>query len=396
MTVTDEVGAFDFHNFTLTVYLTSNQPPKITTEDKLTATVNITYSVDYDATDDRTLIDRLRWSLETNASWLGIDPDTGVLSGTPKLKDVGSYWVKVSVFDGEDGWDHHEFTLRVFKIPIKENNVPVLSNPTMTPSEGDVETEFTFTVHYYDDDSDAPTFIQVVIDNKSYNMTLESGNLSNGTYEYSTKLSKGTHIYYFTASDGVEAVETDEFTTPYIDKVNGKISQEEFSWLWLILIITVIIIVLIIVFLIIRRKRIVQEEEPPEEEQPPTEGPIEDTELKDRRTEELSLPPLEQPSTLEIQQEQPLLEVPTPEVPPQVPQVEESPASMPQVEEQPVPTPQIDQSPQVQPQVEPQEAPMAESPTVQQSLVEQMPVPKIIQSTQQAEQSPPKVEDTEE
>ena len=35
------------------------------------------------------------------------------MSGTPKLKDVGSYWVKVSVFDNEDGWDFTNFTLYV-------------------------------------------------------------------------------------------------------------------------------------------------------------------------------------------------------------------------------------------------------------------------------------------
>ena len=45
-----------------------------------------------------------------------------------------------------------------------------LSNPNMTPLDGDTETEFTFSVHYYNANNETPIFIQVVIDNIVYDL----------------------------------------------------------------------------------------------------------------------------------------------------------------------------------------------------------------------------------
>ena len=49
-----------------------------------------------------------------------------------------------------------------------------------------------------------------------------------------------------TASDGSETVKTDNFTTPYIKKVE-KPSKEESFWYWLILIVIVLIIVAVLI-----------------------------------------------------------------------------------------------------------------------------------------------------
>jgi parallel beta-helix repeat protein len=115
ISVSDGEGGFDFHNYELTVKLATviNQNPVITMTDVIIATVGELYSVDYNATDDRTPADNLEWHLKTNASWLNIDPGTGVLSGTPTTADVGTYWVNVSVTDGENGWGCHNFTVTV-------------------------------------------------------------------------------------------------------------------------------------------------------------------------------------------------------------------------------------------------------------------------------------------
>ncbi len=266
ITVDDGDGGHDWHEFILSVITEGfeNEPPKITTIDKVSITAGELYNIVYEATDDRTPVESLIWSYNSNASWLSFSKSTRLLSGIPTLSHVGWYWVNVTVNDGEDGWDWHVFNLRVIKEPVDENNVPILSDPTMSPSEGDTETEFTFTVHYYDLDNDAPTFILVVIDNKSYNMTLTSGDPSNGTYAYSTKLSEGTHTYYFTASDGINTVSTDNFTVDI--KKPGKISEEELSWWWLILlIILIIIVILITIFVITRRKRRRKEEQEQEQ-----------------------------------------------------------------------------------------------------------------------------------
>ncbi|MCK5560503.1 MAG: hypothetical protein KAJ51_07920, partial [Thermoplasmata archaeon] len=339
VSVNDDEGKSDFHNFTLTVFSTANLPPEIITEDIRYAIVDILYSVDYDATDDRTPVAYLQWSLTTNASWLNITPTTGVLSGTPRISNVGWYTVSVFVNDSEDGWDYHDFIITVTTEPISENKAPKLSYPKLNPSDGDAETEFTFSVHYYDEDGDAPTFIRVIIDNESYDMILSHDNPSNGTYQYCTKLSEGTHTYYFIASDGVDIVETGKFTTSSIDKGKDKISNEDFFWIWLILIVVVIIIVLILLFIFLKKKKEKEEEAPVEEAPPP--------------------PP-----------EEPLAEVPPPEQPPAVtqpplgqqslaPTVTVTEPQMPQIEPPPAPP-----QPVMQPTVTPQIIPTITQPTV--------------------------------
>ncbi|MCK5561562.1 MAG: hypothetical protein KAJ51_13250 [Thermoplasmata archaeon] len=340
LTVSDDEDGSDSHNFTLTVYNEPNQPPFITTEDQLNAVVDVLYSVDYDAIDDRTPIDYLYWSLKTNASWLTINTNTGVLSGKPSASDVGWYIVNVSVFDGENGWDFHNFILSVTTEPIKENNAPELSNPTITPSEGDVETEFTFTVHYYDEDGNAPLLIKIVIDGNGFTMTLNTGeNAYDGVYEYKTKLSEGNHTYYFTVSDGIDPATTNTYSTPYINKVTdvdggkpSKSDDEDNSMLYasIGIIVIIIIIVLILLFLLVLKKK-PQEEEGIEET--PPEAP-------------------EQPPILAIPPVQPPQEVPTPVI-----------TITPQVVPQVVPPLQLPPLPQVE---EPQEpvVPTIKQPTI--------------------------------
>ncbi|MCK5559076.1 MAG: putative Ig domain-containing protein, partial [Thermoplasmata archaeon] len=357
VTVGDGEGGFNYHNFTLTVYSTANQPPEITTEDKSVTEVNKTYSIDYEATDDRTPINYLQWDLNTNASWLTIDTNTGVLSGTPELADVGIYWVNVSVTDGEDGWDYHDFKLRVLtESQIEENTAPELSNPEMTPSEGDTGTEFTFTVHYYDADGNEPAAIQLKIDGYTYNMDLKpTENPSNGVYECSIRLSEGPHTYYFNASDGLEIVNTDNITTPYIEKVSevkDKVTEEKISWeIIIFIVILVIIMLLIIIDIIIRVKKKTEEETVQE--------PVEEL-----------LPPVP---------EEPVVEIPPPE--PEVPKAPSATTPPVPLTEQP---PQYATQP-TQPSVPPSvtsktfESPSTVSPTVAPPAVTQPPptVPKV-------------------
>jgi hypothetical protein len=365
VTVFDGEGGFDSHNFTLMVWATANEPPDILTDNDVNAVVDELYSVDYEAEDDHTPLDKLVWSLETNTSdWLDIDPVTGVLSGTPKLDDVGSYWVKVSVFDNEDGWDHSEFTLYVTTEPITDFK-PELSNPSMTPTSGDTNTEFTFSVDYSHPNGDSPDSIQVVIDGEGYDMTT-----TNGHYEYKTKLSEGNHTYYFTTKLGEFKVDTGTFNTGYITKVEDPPEdgdgEEDNTMLYAILVVVVIIIVVLILLFIFLKKKKGKEEPPVEEAQPPppeevpTEVPPEQVPPPEAPTpeqpptpevppEQVPAPevPQEQPQVPEVPSEQP----PTPEVIPQVPQPQVEPAPpapMPQVEEQPAPQPQVEPQPQGQ------------------------------------------------
>ncbi|MCK5561494.1 MAG: hypothetical protein KAJ51_12905 [Thermoplasmata archaeon] len=266
VTVNDGDGGLDWHEFLLSVTGgIINKPPIITTIDVLYATINESYFVDYDAIDDRIPTDKLSWAIVTNASWLKLEPTTGVLSGTPTEMDVGKYWVNISVSDGEGGAAYHNFTITVTKSsikppPIPSNSAPDLINGKVSPSEGNTETEFTFSVQYYDADNDSPIFIQVIIDNNSYDMTLKTGQASNGTYEYKTNLSEGNHTFNFIASDGTVTVSTENFTTPYIEKPEGKESQELSFWGWFILIIILVVIIVLIASILLIRARMKREE----------------------------------------------------------------------------------------------------------------------------------------
>jgi hypothetical protein len=269
--VSDGDGGTDWHNFILTV-LPGEEPPVITTIDIETAWVGQLYEVDYDALDDRTPLEQLKWSLETNASWLHINSETGILHGTAIEEDIGNwYWVNITVVDFENNNDFHYFILTVIRKP---NEIPQLQNYKLTPSKGDTNTEFSFTLFYSDADSQPPSIIQVVIDGIEYDMELQAGGIvSNGRYEFKTKLTEGEHTYYFTASDGIDTVTSNNFKTPNINKPHSEGKTGDIGSLIIgSIIVVIIIVILILIFLMLQRKRkgkqLKKEQETAEQQQP--------------------------------------------------------------------------------------------------------------------------------
>jgi len=80
------------------------------------------------------------------------------------------------------------------------NTVPKLSNIFCSPKSGNEQTDFMFSVKYYDSDSDVPITGEAKLyiygtKHETYNMSLESGSPSNGTYSYTTKLPIGNYSY---------------------------------------------------------------------------------------------------------------------------------------------------------------------------------------------------------
>ena len=195
--------------------------------------------------------------MKTNTSdWLSLDHITGWLTGIPSVNDIGTYWINISVTDGESGSDYQNFTLKVLNQPIKKNKAPELSNVTIVPLNGNIETSFTFSIHYYDANNDTPTIIQVIIDYIPRNLILKHGeNISNGIYYYNTTLSEGKHIYYFIASDGLETVRTGNYSTSKIQNENKNL-QNITIWYWVIFIIIVIIIISILFIFIYNKRKV--------------------------------------------------------------------------------------------------------------------------------------------
>ena len=79
------------------------------------------YNVHFKVTDDDTDQTDLLWSVSTNATWLTFESDH-TLNGTPAQSDVGTYWVNVSVSDGENS-DFANFTLLV----LPTNDPPIIA-----------------------------------------------------------------------------------------------------------------------------------------------------------------------------------------------------------------------------------------------------------------------------
>ncbi len=273
VSVDDGNGGKDFHNFTLDVEIRPilNLPPVINTTNLLTATVNVSYSVVYEATDDFTDAINLTWTMDTSAGWLDFNTTSAELFGTPKDADVGLWWVNITVTDDNAAplSTYTNFTINVTKPTGPgpgDNHEPELSQGAMSPASGDEDTQFTFTVHYEDEDGDPPESISVVIDGVEYEMDLKPGdNETNGDYIYVTKLPEGNHTYYFKASDGeADAVPDDDTpttpdtaaTTPDILKGEKKDKKESDSdWmLWLAIIIIIIVVLAILAFAMMRRK----------------------------------------------------------------------------------------------------------------------------------------------
>ncbi len=145
ITVIDDHNGRSFRNFTLEV-IDLNQPPQIITKNIAEAYTNIKYEVKYDALDFETTAELLVWGVsnvpeEHNATWLSMDPKTGVLSGTPTIDEVGWYWVNVTVTDSAGAIGFTKFRLDVFLSP---NRPPELKTRydtiTKTSSERWIET----------------------------------------------------------------------------------------------------------------------------------------------------------------------------------------------------------------------------------------------------------------
>jgi predicted transcriptional regulator len=116
--ITDGLGNYDEHDFEIEVM---NTQPEITTEDITIAPEDEYYYADYNSSDDGQGI--VTWKLHTDAAWLGFDNLTGELLGTPANDDRGTYWVNVTVDDGNGGLDWSNFTLIVSDV----NDDPIIT-----------------------------------------------------------------------------------------------------------------------------------------------------------------------------------------------------------------------------------------------------------------------------
>ena len=125
--LSDPNGGFDTINLTLQVMNVNDDPEILNTPEENAVEDSLFHFVfqgrDIDPTDDV-----LTWSLQTNAPFLSIDPETGNLSGIPGNDDVGMWEVNVTLSDGNDGTATVSFMLEVVNV----NDPPEITTTDLT------------------------------------------------------------------------------------------------------------------------------------------------------------------------------------------------------------------------------------------------------------------------
>lgn len=197
-TVDDDDGATSNEAIVIITIENVNDPPIITTIDDTSADENELYSVDYEATDVD--LDDLTWSLTTDAEFLSIDSNTGLLTGTPNNDEVGSYYANVTVDDGNGGTDYSNFTLIVSNVNDPPNT-PI--NPKPTDNKTGVSLNPTLSVYVYDIDSD---ILSVSFYNSNDNLIGIDTNVSSGENASITwsGLSYSTTYYWYAIANDSE------------------------------------------------------------------------------------------------------------------------------------------------------------------------------------------------
>ncbi len=169
--------------------------PIITSKDIVECYEDEMYRVDYEYFDGDSEESEITWALLTNATFLRLDHETGVLNGTPDQDDTGSYWVNVSISDGEYQ-DHRNFTLRV--IEVNEN--PTILTGDITSCLEDIELLVDYEA--FDEENDMLTWS---IDSNASFLTIHpgSGELAGtplqedvGSYYVNVSVSDGGLIGY--------------------------------------------------------------------------------------------------------------------------------------------------------------------------------------------------------
>ncbi len=158
-TVTDTLGSTT-KSILLTV-VNTNDAPAIFTLDNTSCFEDLLYVNNYTAIDVDPTADTFTWSLNTSAVWLGINSTTGALSGTPTNDDVGTFWVNVTVSDGNDGEDYTNFTLTV----VNTNDAPaIVTSDIITATE-----DALYSVDYNATDMDP------IFDTLTWNLSTNAG-----------------------------------------------------------------------------------------------------------------------------------------------------------------------------------------------------------------------------
>ena len=126
-----------------------NHPPSIVSIPNAAAKEDSLYLYKISAIDQDTAIfgDTLTYRLLVKPSWLLIDAVSGLISGTPRGRNVGDSTVTIQVSDGHGGFVTQSYSLNV----IHTNHLPVFMSTPNTNAAEDIA--YTYSVWATDQDS---------------------------------------------------------------------------------------------------------------------------------------------------------------------------------------------------------------------------------------------------
>jgi hypothetical protein len=162
--------------------------------------------------------------------------DLGGARNPTTIKDRVTIWL----VDQYGLYDYQEINVTIQSTNLQPSLQKVEKSGklmSVDPESGDSETFFRFMIVYKDQDGekgDEPEYVQVVIDNKTYNMNetnSDDDDYSDGKrYYFDIKLSPGIHEHYFKCSDSeLIAYHPDRPNVLNLPKVESKIFIGEFK-----------------------------------------------------------------------------------------------------------------------------------------------------------------------
>ncbi len=171
-----------------------SQDPRILTSPDTEVREGAHYSVQFEAEDLDSGVLVLTWSIETNATWLQLDPDSGEVWGDPGSGDVGWYTVNLSVEDGEGGLDWLLYIVSVIDVNFPPEVV------ILNPVNGTRTDAVLVVSGHASDDEGGLVWVRVRVDEGEWKD-------ADGTSAWSLELNvedlqRGKHTIYVVAFDG--------------------------------------------------------------------------------------------------------------------------------------------------------------------------------------------------
>ena len=152
---------------------------------------------------------------------LFVDPATNAVIGTPTSRDVGSYLVEVTAFDGRGGRGTNEFVLEVLAADVvddESNTAPNLVRPLLDEVVAEGDNVFIDLASIFNDaDGDVLTYRAAGLP-PSFFLDDATGAIQGQP----TEADFGSHVITVTASDGRGGLVADEFNLNVIRDATGE------------------------------------------------------------------------------------------------------------------------------------------------------------------------------